>query len=271
MSAAFAAQGARTPTRELILDEFERLIVEKGVYGFTLRDVAEPLGVQAPAIYKHFESRDDVLVEVSRRFIALLAGQFRVDPALRPAAALRRALDAFVEFKMLHPAYVRLALGDFATPGGGMEYVKIAAGGSFQENFSAGPLAAMHARLRRLLRAGARVPRGRCDRLLSDRQVGPADPARVPGRRAAAAPADAGTAEGGAALAVGRGESLPCAARATGSPRTAGVPPALAESTVIRCSRPQGARQGPGRAAGHPHDQLSERALPVQGGQGTGQ
>ena len=157
MSAAFAAQGARTPTRELILDEFERLIVEKGVYGFTLRDVAEPLGVQAPAIYKHFESRDDVLVEVSRRFIALLAGQFRVDPALRPAAALRRALDAFVEFKMLHPAYVRLALGDFATPGGGMEYVKIAAGGSFQENFSAGPLAAMHARLRRLLRAGARA------------------------------------------------------------------------------------------------------------------
>jgi hypothetical protein len=32
----------------------------------------------------------------------------------------------------------------------------MAAGGSFQENFLEGPLAAMHARLRHLLRAGAR-------------------------------------------------------------------------------------------------------------------
>jgi hypothetical protein len=49
---------------------------------------------------------------------------------------------------------VRLALVDFATPDGGMEYVKRAAGGSFEDNFSAGPLAAMHARLRALLQAG---------------------------------------------------------------------------------------------------------------------
>jgi hypothetical protein len=57
---------------------------------------------------------------------------------------------------MGHPAYVRLALVDFATPGGGMEYVKLAAGGSFKENFFGGPLAAMHTRLRKLLRAGLR-------------------------------------------------------------------------------------------------------------------
>jgi len=156
MPAAAAPRSARVPTRERILDEVERLIAVKGVYGFTLKDVAEPLRVQVPAIYKHYTSRDDVLVEVSRRFIALLAQQFRPEPALAPPAAMRRALDAFVDFKMAHPAYVRLALIDFATPGGGMEYVKLAAGGSFRENFSGGPLAAMHTRLRRLLRAGLR-------------------------------------------------------------------------------------------------------------------
>jgi hypothetical protein len=37
-----------------------------------------------------------------------------------------------------------------------MEYVTLAAGGSFQENFSVGPLAAMYRRLRALLRAGVR-------------------------------------------------------------------------------------------------------------------
>jgi AcrR family transcriptional regulator len=144
------------PTRQRILDEAERLIAVKGVYGFTLRDIAVPLAVQVPAIYKHYKSRDDVLVEVSRRFITLLAAQFELRPKLHPAAALRAALDGFVEFMMSHPAYVRLALVDFATPGGGMDYVKLAAGGSFKENFLGGPLAAMHARLRKLLRAGIR-------------------------------------------------------------------------------------------------------------------
>ena len=142
------------PMRQRILDEAERLIAVKGVYGFTLRDVAAPLGVQVPAIYKHYGSRDDVLIEVSRRFIALLAGQFDLRPELSPVTAFRVALENFVELMMGHPAYVRLALVDLATPGGGMDYVKLAAGGSFKENLLRGPLAAMHARLRKLLQAG---------------------------------------------------------------------------------------------------------------------
>lgn len=153
---AAEARSAPVPTRQRILDQAERLIAIKGVYGFTLRNIAAPLGVQVPAIYKHYKSRDDVLIEVSRRFIALLATQFELRPELQPVAALRAALDAFVELMMWHPAYVRLALVDFATPGGGMEYVKLAAGGSFKENFIGGPLAPMHARLRKLLQAGIR-------------------------------------------------------------------------------------------------------------------
>jgi AcrR family transcriptional regulator len=144
------------PTRERILDEAERLIAARGVYGFTLRDIAAPLRMRAPAIYKHYKSRDDVLVGVSRRFIALLAAQFEFGSESKPSEALRAALNAFAKMMMEHPAYVRLALVDFATPGGGMEYVKLAAGGSFQENFTGGPLASMHARLRGFLRAGAR-------------------------------------------------------------------------------------------------------------------
>ncbi len=156
MAPAIARAPARIPTSERILDEVERLIAVKGVFGFTLRDVAGPLNVQVPAIYKHFESRDDVLVEVSRHFIGLLAQQFSGTSGRRPATALRKDVDRFVEFMMSHPAYVRLALVDFATPGGGMEYVKRAAGGSFLDNFSGGALAPMHARLRRILSAGAR-------------------------------------------------------------------------------------------------------------------
>jgi AcrR family transcriptional regulator len=139
---AKAASSKPLSTRSLILDEAEHLIALKGVYGFTLKDIADPLSVRAPAIYKHYKSRDDVLVEVSRRFIALLSRQFQhsADAAGHPVTALRRAIDRFVEFHIEHPAYVRLSLTDFATPQGGMEYISLAAGGAFRDNLSSGPL-----------------------------------------------------------------------------------------------------------------------------------
>lgn len=147
----------RTATRDLILDQAERLIARKGVYGFTLKDIADPLGFQVPAIYKHYESRDDVLVALSRRFIALLSQQFEYPAAglEHPTQTLRAIVGAFAHFHMAHPAYVRLSLIDFATPQGGMEYIRLAAGGPFRANLTAGPLAAMYRRLAALLAAGA--------------------------------------------------------------------------------------------------------------------
>lgn len=144
-------------TRELILDKAEELIAAKGVFGFRLKDIASPLGIRVPAIYKHFGNRDDVLISVSRRFVDLLSQQFELDAALPPRARIEKALASFVDFNIQHPAYVRLALIDFATPDGGMEYVRIAAGGTFKDNFRSGPLAPMHRRLRRTLDEGARA------------------------------------------------------------------------------------------------------------------
>src|SRR5437763_215963 len=91
---------ARTPTRERILDQAERLIVIKGVFGFTLQDIAGPLDVRVPAIYKHYESRDDVLIVVSRRYIALLSEQFSYAPEglARPVETLQRVVEEFARF-----------------------------------------------------------------------------------------------------------------------------------------------------------------------------
>ena len=146
----------KLPTRSLILNEVERLIARKGVYGFTLQDVAGPLGVQVPAIYKHFKSRDDVLVELSRRFIEGLSRQFAPAPrsGRDPAATLKRRLEEFVDFHLDNPAYVRLSLVDFATPEGGMEYLTLASGGPLHETPHVGPLAIMHRHLSALLDAG---------------------------------------------------------------------------------------------------------------------
>jgi AcrR family transcriptional regulator len=147
-------------TRELIRTEAERLIAQKGVYGFTLRDITETLEVQVPAIYKHYASRDDVLLEVSRQFIALLSKEFTyapLDARDAPTATLRRVLDRFVDFHVQHPAYVRLSLMDFATPPQGLDSIKAAAGPNLKANIRSGPLAAMHARLHSLLLAGVKA------------------------------------------------------------------------------------------------------------------
>jgi AcrR family transcriptional regulator len=147
------------PTRDLILDEAERLIALKGVNGFTLKDIVDPLGVQVPSIYKHYSSRDDVLVALSRRFIARLSQQFYYPPEAlaQPTSTLREVVLDFARFHIAHPAYVRLSLVDFATPEGGVEYIRLAAGGPFRENLSKGPLSAVHRRLRKLLAAGQRA------------------------------------------------------------------------------------------------------------------
>lgn len=153
---ARAATTARIPTRERILDEAESLIAAKGVYGFTLKDIADPLDVRVPAIYKHYTSRDDVLIAVARRFVALLSQQFQYpeESLASPVRTLQAVVEEFARFHLAHPAYVRLSLIDFATPQGGMEYIRLAAGGAFRSNFNAGPLAPMHRRLRNLLVAG---------------------------------------------------------------------------------------------------------------------
>jgi AcrR family transcriptional regulator len=153
-----AALQAAVPTRDLLLDEAERLIAKEGVNGFTLKDVVARIGVQVPAIYKHYNSRDDVLIALSRRYIQRLSRQFQYPPEglEKPTATLKGVVAEYTVFHIANPAYVRLALVDFATPDGGMEYMRLAAGGSFQDNLSQGPLAAMYRRLGKLLRAGYR-------------------------------------------------------------------------------------------------------------------
>ena len=51
-------------TRERILDAAAHVLSERGYAGLRLSDVAEEAGVQAPAIYYYFDSRDGLVEEV---------------------------------------------------------------------------------------------------------------------------------------------------------------------------------------------------------------
>jgi AcrR family transcriptional regulator len=140
-------------TRERILDEAERLIGLHGYDSLRLRDIAEPIGIQVPSIYGHFDGRDAVLAAVAQRYIEGLREQFPYDGESDPTKALVDGVRQMVRHLASHPAYTRLKLRDLESPGG-MPDINWAAGGDPVENQRSGPLAAMFQRVERLLTRG---------------------------------------------------------------------------------------------------------------------
>lgn len=72
-----AGDNIQTRTRDLILDAAESLFARQGYQATTIKMVAEQVGVQGPALYKHFSSKRALFEEVLERlftpFTALLS------------------------------------------------------------------------------------------------------------------------------------------------------------------------------------------------------
>jgi AcrR family transcriptional regulator len=60
----------KTSTRDLILDAAESLFARQGYQATTIKQVAEQVGVQGPALYKHFSSKRALYEEVLERLFA---------------------------------------------------------------------------------------------------------------------------------------------------------------------------------------------------------
>jgi TetR/AcrR family transcriptional regulator, cholesterol catabolism regulator len=105
-----ASKSARTRTR--IMDAAARVLSATGYAGTRLADVAEQAGLQAPAIYYHFSSREDLIEEVMWAGIADMrrhvgAALDKTQPDVDP---LDRVLTA-VEAHLRH----ELQISDYAT------------------------------------------------------------------------------------------------------------------------------------------------------------
>lgn len=98
-------------TREGIVAATRCLIVERGLDGISLREVAKVLGVTAPALYAHVEDKRDLLAAVAEGEFDRLVERFDValegldDPVARVRATSRAyiacALDEPELFKVM--------------------------------------------------------------------------------------------------------------------------------------------------------------------------
>ena len=68
-----ATQDKQTTTRDLILNAAESLFARQGYQATTIKNVAAEVGVQGPALYKHFASKRALFEEVLERLFAPFA------------------------------------------------------------------------------------------------------------------------------------------------------------------------------------------------------
>jgi AcrR family transcriptional regulator len=97
--------GKAAATRVRLLDAAAKVLSERGYAATRLADVGEVAGVQGPAIYYHFGSKEDLVAEVFREglthargyLLAALAANEGDDPVERLAVAIDAHLRVAIE------------------------------------------------------------------------------------------------------------------------------------------------------------------------------
>lgn len=88
----------------------QELFLKEGLEGFSMRKVAEMAGISAPAIYRHFRNKDELLNEIITEGLKILEGYLK--PALEaetPYDRLSLLVDRFLDFALEQPRYFDFA------------------------------------------------------------------------------------------------------------------------------------------------------------------
>ncbi len=96
--------------REALIKAGMRAVAEDGPDGFSLRGVATRAGVTPPAVYRHFQDKDELLAAIAEECLDRLAAT--VDEALanergNSLARFRAVGIASVQFAVAHPEHFR--------------------------------------------------------------------------------------------------------------------------------------------------------------------
>lgn len=106
------AKGDGHLRRGEILQAAQRIFVEDGYEGATIRKIAEDVGVSSTALYMHFRDKGEILFEICRTAFAQLADQ-NAGIAGGPGDAVERTrliLDAYIRFGLANPQVYQLVL-----------------------------------------------------------------------------------------------------------------------------------------------------------------
>src|SRR5512133_2285828 len=93
----------REATRAEILEAAWELAQEQGLAAFTLRDLAERVGMRAPSLYTHFEAKHAIYGQAWSDDEQVALAELPKLPQA-PRAAIRRSVRVFFDFMVANPA-----------------------------------------------------------------------------------------------------------------------------------------------------------------------
>lgn len=108
--------------RQEILTAATKLFRRNGFEGVTLDEIGAAVGVSGPAIYRHFESKDDLLISIFDRAADQLEvavptpGQVRADPRAALSRTVSNYLEMLLPNRRLAASYLSTAVWMSPTP-----------------------------------------------------------------------------------------------------------------------------------------------------------
>lgn len=123
-----------------ILAAAEKIFVEHGYEGATIRKIADEVGLSSTALYMHFADKGEILQEICRDAFEDLTKATRALATLEapPEVRLRRMIEAYVAFGFSHPnAYRLIYLTRPAEAREGAQTMAQELGGGLFRNFEA--------------------------------------------------------------------------------------------------------------------------------------
>jgi len=88
----------------------QELYLREGIEGISMRKIADRVGISAPAIYRHYKNKDELLNEIVIEGLKILEGY--LGPALEtgtPYERLVRMSDRYLDFALEQPKYFDFA------------------------------------------------------------------------------------------------------------------------------------------------------------------
>ena len=108
---------AKSDRRSQLLNAAEALMAERGYPAVRLEDIGAAAGVSGPAIYRHFPSKESMLVEllvgISTRLLD--GAQAVLAEAPDASAALDRLIDFHLDFALGEPDLIRIQDRDLSS------------------------------------------------------------------------------------------------------------------------------------------------------------
>ena len=93
-----------SPQKDKILASACELYLSDGLEGFSMRKLAKTVGVTAPALYRHYPSKERLLIAVIGEAYRMFAQYiYRALAAPSPAARLDRAAHEYLDFAIENP------------------------------------------------------------------------------------------------------------------------------------------------------------------------